>query len=236
MALSPVRPHASMSVGSADTIALTRSNSAVLIASMNAAEDAASGMGRFYLALTFTLISSWAQAQTREQIQVPPLGSTLTVDALADLPSSGGNLFTLLDTVVPELISDRVDSGGLNVGGAARVGAHGSSWRQTVYRIDGVDITDGDGSGAPMVLPGVLMWDRVDVATGILPIDINAPGLAISLTPRRPTATWTRAVEGLAAFPSPETGAWGDADAPAIARVKSAVNGSVLLSGPLVPD
>src|SRR5262245_45454592 len=239
MALSPVRPHASMSVGSADTIALTRSNSPVLIASMNAAEDAASGMGRFYLALTFTLISSWAQAQTREQIQVAPLGSTLTVDALADLPSSGGNLFTLLDTVVPELISDRVDSGGLNVGGAARVGAHGSSWRQTVYRIDGVDITDGDGSGAPMVLPGVLMWDRVDVATGILPIDINAPGLAISLTPRRPTSTWTRAFEGQVGFPSPKTGAWGDAgdvDVPSIARVRSAVNGNVLLSGPLVPD
>src|SRR5262245_19252789 len=123
MALSPVRPHASMSVGSADTIALTRSNSPVLIASMNAAEAAASGMGRFYLALTFTLISSWAAAQTREQIQVPPLGSTLTVDALADLPSSGGNLFTLLDTVIPEVITDRVDSGGLNVGGAARIGA-----------------------------------------------------------------------------------------------------------------
>jgi hypothetical protein len=43
-------------------------------------------------------------------------------------------------------------------------------------------------------------------------------------------------VEGLAAFPSPKTGAWGDADAPAIARVKSSLNGSVLLSGPLSPD
>jgi hypothetical protein len=191
-----------------------------------------------YAVVLIALLSSAAaaRAQNAENIRVPPLGSTLTVDALADLPSSGGNLFTLLDTVIPEVISDRVDSGGLNVGGAARIGAHGSSWTQTLFRLDGVDINSGDGSGAPMLLPGVVMWDRVDVATGLLPIDINAPGLAISLTPRRPTATWTSAVEGLAAGPSPATGAWPKHAAPAIARVQSAANASVLFSGPLVPD
>ena len=87
-----------------------------------------------------------AGADQREHPR-PPLGSTLTVNALADLPSSGGNLFTLLDTVIPEVISDRVDSG-LNVGGASRIGAHGSSWTQTLFRLDGVDINSGDGSGA----------------------------------------------------------------------------------------
>src|SRR6476646_6449435 len=49
MALSPVRLRASMSVGSADTIAFTRSNSPALIASMKAALlEVASGMHRFY--------------------------------------------------------------------------------------------------------------------------------------------------------------------------------------------
>src|SRR6266481_405052 len=48
MALSPVRPRASMSAGSADTIAFTRSYSPALIASMNAAS--LSGMGKLYLA------------------------------------------------------------------------------------------------------------------------------------------------------------------------------------------
>src|SRR6185295_7460329 len=132
MALSPVRPRASMSVGSADTIALTRSNSPALMASMNDAAAAASGMGRFYRARRFPwmrstsmtialiTIAANASAQNNENIRVPPLGSTLTVNALADLPSSGGNLFTLLDTVIPEVISDRVDSGGLNVGGSSR--------------------------------------------------------------------------------------------------------------------
>src|SRR5881628_1444844 len=49
MALSPVRLCASMSAGSADTIAFTRSNSPALIASMKAALlEVVSGMPRFY--------------------------------------------------------------------------------------------------------------------------------------------------------------------------------------------
>src|SRR5262249_30023227 len=101
MALSPVLAHASISVGSADTIALTRSNSPALIASMNAAAAAASAIRRFYLAVVLILIASTAGAQTgTDEIRVPPLGSTLTADALTALPSSGGNLFTLLDTVI----------------------------------------------------------------------------------------------------------------------------------------
>src|SRR2546427_312628 len=174
MALSPVRPRASMSVGSADTIALTRSNSPALIASMNAAVAAASDMGRFYLwgrpkgpasahasarlavalkarrrlryaCLTIALMSSApiARAQNgapiappnNDTIQVPSLGSTLTVSALADLPSSGGNLFTPLDTGIAEVISHRVGSGGLNAGRAARVGGHAGSWGRNLFRL-----------------------------------------------------------------------------------------------------
>src|SRR5207247_6682862 len=157
--------------------------SPVLIASMNAAASAVSVIDKLYLrgsaylmVLVFSVSIARAQSgasiapSNKDAIQVPSLGSSLTVTALADLPSSGGNLFTLLDTVIPELISDRVDSGGLNVGGTARLGAHGSSWTQTLFRLDGVDITDGDGSGAPLLLPGGVMLGRVVDATGPLPI------------------------------------------------------------------
>src|SRR5947199_3787443 len=113
MALSPVRPRASMSAGSADTIAFTRSYSPALIASMNAAS--VSGMRRLYLpalALLCTIAAAPVAAQTTpDRIERPPLGSTLTVDALGDLPS-GGNLFTLRDTGVPAVSTDRVDTGG----------------------------------------------------------------------------------------------------------------------------
>src|SRR5438876_2158514 len=271
MALSPVRPRASISVGSADTIAFTRSYSPALMASMNAAS--LSGMDKLYLAdapqnglsrtpkehedheatmykmffvylrdfvmiralalaLALALvIAAPAGAQTPDRIVRPPLGSTLTVDALADLPS-GGNLFTLLDTAIPEVITDRVDTGGLNTGSASRIGAHGSSWTQAVFRLDGVDITAPDGSGAPLLLPGVVAWDRVEVQTGLMPIDINAPGLAISLVPRRPTAQWTYEIEGIATGPAllAHTVL---TNPPPTARLSSAAYGSVLLSGPI---
>ena len=176
-------------------------------------------------------IAAPAGAQTPDRIARPPLGSTLTVDALADLPS-GGNLFTLLDTAIPEVITDRVDTGGLNTGSASRIGAHGSSWTQPVFRLDGVDISAPDGSGAPLLLPGVVAWDRVDVQTGLMPIDINAPGLAISLVPRRPTAQWTHEIEGIATGPAllAHTVL---TNPPPTARLSSAAYGSVLLSGPI---
>src|SRR5213596_262361 len=101
MAVSPVRLRASMSVGSADTIAFTRSNSPALIASMKAAVLALlSGIGRFYLAamgptaralaalVVCCTASAYAQAPDR-----PPLGSSITIEALGLLPASD-NLFS----------------------------------------------------------------------------------------------------------------------------------------------
>src|SRR6266571_7652502 len=264
MALSPVRPRASRSAGSADTIAFTRSYSPAFIASMNAASVSVSIDGLYLLrgcedprkdphlrpnsplrdvprskivfafvsVVSFVSFAIPAASQTPSgPIERPPLGSTLTVDALGDLPS-GGNLFTLLDTVVPEVITDRVDTGGLTTGSAARIGAHGSSWTQAVFRLDGVDITSADGTGAPLLLPGIVAWDHVDVATGLMPIDINAPGLAISLAPRRPTAEWTREIEAVATGPAllAHTAL---TNPPPTARLNAAAYGSALISGPI---
>ena len=44
-------------------------------------------------------------------------------------------------------------------------------------------------------MPGVDVWERVDVATGLMPIDVGAPGMAVTLTPRRPAASSMRAIE-----------------------------------------
>lgn len=189
-------------------------------------------MLRLYLALILACV--WlppaAEAQTKTALVPPPLGSTLTIDALTDLPS-GGNLFTLLDTVIPEVITDRVDTGGLSTGRASRLGARGSTWTQTVFRLDGVDISASDGTGTPLLLPGVLAWDHVHVSTGVMPVDINAPGLAISLAPRRPTKDWTRVVEGIGSGPAFNAGT--GTTQPAIARLNSGAYGSALFSGPL---
>src|SRR5437016_3494557 len=122
MALSPVRLRASMSVGSADTIAFTRSNSPALIASMNAAAPVAlvSGMPRFYPVIIASLVALLtacrvsAQTPARPASGQPPLGSTLTAVEMRDLPISN-NPQTVLETIQLETIGSRVSTGGLNV-------------------------------------------------------------------------------------------------------------------------
>ena len=89
----------------------------------------------------------------------PPLGAALTVGPLGLLPADG-NLFSLLDTLVPDVIADRIDAGGIGAGSPARVGAHGSTWTQTVYRVGDADITSLSGAGTPLLMPGVDVWDR----------------------------------------------------------------------------
>jgi hypothetical protein len=153
---------------------------------------------------------------------------------MGDLPASG-NLLSLVDALSADVISDRVDTGGLSTGEAARMGGHASSWTQTRYLLDDVDITDPDGSGTPLLVPGVLEWQRVDVLTGAMPIDVNAAGFAVSLTPRRPTPEWTRRVEGFGAPPAFVSEPFLK-DAPTISRLNSYGNGSVLVSGPILPD
>ena len=74
------------------------------------------------------MMAGAAQAHAADR---PPLGSTITVDALGMLPGSD-NLFSLLDTVVPDVIADRLDTGGLSAGAASRVGAHGRDRKSVV--------------------------------------------------------------------------------------------------------
>src|SRR6185436_12796003 len=100
MALSPVRLRASMSVGSADTIAFTRSNSPALIASMKAALlEVVSGMPRSYPGVAFVVFFAFvttAHAQTPQtSADRPPLGAAVTVGPLGALPTAA-NLFSLL--------------------------------------------------------------------------------------------------------------------------------------------
>lgn len=172
------------------------------------------------------------------------LSSEIPSAALADLPASS-NLYSILETIEGDVISDRMDTGGLGTGQPMKIGAHGSSWTQTQFRIGDINITDPSGSGTPLFMPGVLEWERVDVYTGLMPIDVNAPGLALTLTPRRPSKTWTRSVEGFFAPPgllagrslvmppaSERSTAWIKVPPP-IERIDAWRDGSLFMSGPL---
>jgi TonB dependent receptor len=190
-------------------------------------------------ALAAVTVIAWLMPAVHAQTPQPaverqPLGNSLTSDALADLPS-GATIFSLLDTAIPEVISDRVDAGSLTPGQPARLGAHGSSWTQTMFRIGEVDVSDPDASGTPLILPGVLAWQRMEVATGAMALGMNAPGLAVTLVPRRPAAAWTRSIALFGARPG-LLSRTATTDPPAISRLNTWTSGSVLASGPLIPD
>src|SRR5262245_47964792 len=216
-----------MSVGSAVTIAFTRSNSPALIASMKAALlEVVSGMHRFYpgcgAAIAVAMLTAGpARAQEQEQASWPsrgrpPLGASFTVDALGTLPSSA-SIFPVL-TSIADVIGDRNDTGGISAGSPARVGAHGSTWTQTTYRVGDADITNLSGSGTPLLMPGVDVWERMDVSTGLMPIDVDAPATAVTLTPRRPGAATLRSIELFGSPPFANAGSATDTP-PSIARL-----------------
>jgi hypothetical protein len=189
------------------------------------------------LALLFLLSTTpFARAQT----SAPPdpadsaaIGTTLSPALLQDLPASN-NVFSLLETTEGEVITDRFYGGGLNTGRAARVGAFLSSWNQTQFFVGDVNVTIPDGNGSHFLFPTLALWDRVDVATALMPVGIGTPGLAVSLQPARPGTAWTRSVDfsasggALAADPAAD-------GPPAIERLNSWTRGGLLVNGPLSP-
>ena len=178
----------------------------------------------------FTATDVWAQPPAPEG---PTLGWTFSSSALADLPT-GGSVYSIFDTIAAEVISDRVDGGGLYTGEMARIGSHGSSWTQTMFRIGDADVTNPYLGGTPFLVPLPYAWDRVDVTTGLMPAEANAPGTLVTLVPRAPSSTWIRTAEFMGGGPWLE--GQQPSEPPAVARQQSWANGSVLLSGPLIPD
>jgi hypothetical protein len=201
---------------------------------MKAAES--SGMGKFYIAIAFSLVPAVAHAQDARPFQDrPPLGAEITVGLIGDLPSSA-NLFALLDTIVPDVIADRIETGGTAAGSPSRVGAHGSTWTQTTFRVGDADITNGSLTGLPLLMPGVDVWEHVEVATGMMPIDLSAPGTAVTLLPKRPAENvWARALELGGSFPALNADTH-DGSAPAINRLDTWAHGSLFLAGPLLNE
>jgi hypothetical protein len=104
-------------------------------------------------ALICLLCADVASGQPAPAIVDPrPLDSVLKADTLADLPL-GANVYTVLENTQAEVISDRFNASGLNVGEGARLGGFLGSWSQTLYRIGEINVTDPAGRGAPRGWP-----------------------------------------------------------------------------------
>jgi hypothetical protein len=183
-------------------------------------------------------LAGMAAAQTASPPSIlansPEVGSSLTADTLANLPLAE-NVYSVLETTQSEVISDRFNASGLNVGENARVGGFLGSWSQTSFRIGDIDITDPSGAGAPLLFPDLIWWDRVTVSTALMPTDFNAPGLGVTLIPAPPGVVWNTTVRGSFSGGSLSSPPPGGA-VPPIARLTNFGYGSALVSGPLVPN
>lgn len=150
---------------------------------------------------------------------------------LRDLPTSD-NLFAVLETMQPSVVSDRFSAGGLYSGQPARIGGFLSSWTQTLFRIDGVTITDPNLTGTPFAFPELALWRSVKATTGMMSADTNAEGLAVDLLPVLPGTRWARTVDGSISHLALTGSAPGAT--PAIARLDGWDRAVVTASGPLV--
>ncbi len=196
-------------------------------------------VARLLAALEIILITLAGAAAVRAQgAQAPdehaPTGSSFNLMMLRDLPSSN-NLFSLLEGVEPNVITDRFYGGGLNTGRTARIGAFLNSWTQTQYRVGDVNITAPDGSGSPFMFPALTLWERVDVAAGVMPAGFAAPGLGVSFEPLRPAPRWTGSAEASFAGSGLVAGPSAGAPANPVETLTNWGHGGFLVSGPVTP-
>ena len=178
--------------------------------------------------LFLTALPNTARAQQPSPVN-RPLTTTLDAAVLRDLPSAN-NLFSLLETSWAEIISDHF-SGGVNAADPARLGAFLTSWTQTGFRIDDVDISSAT-RGGPMFIPPVTPWQRVSVTSGAVPADVSGPGLLVSLEPLRPSSAWQATVGGSGSG-NPLVASGGRL-APPISRQAGLAHVSGLVEGPIV--
>ena len=126
-----------------------------------------------------------------------------------------------------------MDNGGLWSARPAKLGGSGPSWNQTLFQLDGLDVTDPRSGGAPAIYPDLAVFEAVQVETARMTAETAGPGPVITLVPRRPAEVWQGSGE---VFVTP--GAW-QPDPPAgvpaaLGRYDHWTDAALAVSGPVV--
>jgi len=92
------------------------------------------------------------------------------------------NLWSLVENLDLSATSNRIDVGGLYSGIPALFSARGgSSWTQSSYQLNGLDVTDPYGSGRPLLYPDVYSLEYTQLINGGLPSYAVSPGGLLNL-------------------------------------------------------
>jgi hypothetical protein len=161
-----------------------------------------------------------------------PAGSlSLDRDWLRDLPASH-DVWSLVETVDPFCIVDRIDSGGLYAAEPGRIGCHGSSWTQASFELDGLDVTDPDRGGTPLLAPELLVLEGVSVLRDRAPATRDGAGAGFALATSAPATSWSGSLlaDATASQAQPSDGP------PPIARYGHGRHLAALARGPLAGE
>ncbi|MGA9364376.1 MAG: TonB-dependent receptor plug domain-containing protein [Bacteroidota bacterium] len=110
-------------------------------------------------------------------------GAKFTRFHFQQLPTAR-NIWVLLESQAPGVVTDRIDIGGMKSEAAARFGGHGTSWTQNAYYLNGLNITDPYSGDKPLSYPDYDGLEELDVSTAVHSASVGSPGIALSMTPR----------------------------------------------------
>lgn len=161
----------------------------------------------------------------------PVPGLVLAEVHLRDLPNAR-TVWSLIETVDPFVVVDRIANGGLYLGEPEWFGSHGSSGTQSGFVMDGLDLTDPERTGTPLMQLDPEFLQAVGVSYSFLPPSFNGAGTTLVLVPRAGGARWSGGFR--AAYLPHQLQADNARDgAPSIARFGTTGEGELLLGGPL---
>lgn len=150
---------------------------------------------------------------------------------LRDLPAAD-NLWSLIETAAPFVIADRLDAGGLGAGRAALISSRGESWGLTSVAIDGLPVRLPTNTGLLAATPDMNAVAAVGVTSGLAPVEIDTPGVAVNVVSRRPGPAWRGGVDASLTTPG-MVGTNALPHAPSFKRVDTWRNVGLFGSGPL---
>ena len=105
--------------------------------------------------------------------------------ALQGLPTSR-TIWSVLDGEETSVVVDKFEYGGLQVGRPALFGAHGASWRENSYFLNGLDVTDPYAAGRPMINPDYDAIADMTVVTASKSALLPNSGVDLNITTPQP--------------------------------------------------
>lgn len=160
-------------------------------------------------------------------------GIHLTGRWFTDL-ASAHDVWALTETVVPFVIADRMDNGGLATGRSALVGSRGSSWTTTRLTFGGAQLIEPNRHGLMPFAADLSTIAAVSVMSGLAGVEHRTPGVIVALTPRSPA----RVRSGMfgASLTTPGMVAENQHFAPPIQRTEDWYHGEAIVEGPVARD